>query len=148
MKSLFTELIDRLKSLMDSVDKTTLYKEGKVDGFNISIREIESRIQEVSTLSSIEQIKYIPDKILNIIETMKIKVGLKIDDDFMPMDVYITKRADDPRMYAVLIGNNRMDNKGEISCEPTPSNRNKEYIKAHSFDTIQEAWECFNRYYK
>lgn len=140
MIKILKEVADALEDRMNNVEKATSYREGLADGYNLSIRELETTIKKVEKLSPKEMYRYLPEEVLNTID--RVKIG---GTDLLP--IYIQLKSYKPLKYAIISGNDRMDKNGEFDYEPMPSSRDSQYIEEHSFDSIVEAWDCYDEYH-
>jgi hypothetical protein len=52
---------------------------------------------------------------------------------------------DDKPYWTVTHYSNRLSHDGTWDYEPLPSSRTEEWIRNHSFDSVEEAYECFMR---
>jgi hypothetical protein len=140
MQKILKEVADTLEDRMNNVEKATSYREGLADGYNLSIRELETTIKNVNKMSPKEQYKYLTEEVLKTID--RVKIG---GDDLRP--IYIQLKAYKPIKYGIMVGNERMCKNGEFDYEPMPSSRDNEYIEDHSFNSIIEAWDCYDKYH-
>lgn len=140
MIKLLKEVADDLNIQMNNVEKATSYREGVADGYNRSIRDIGTKIREIENLTTKDLYKYIPDEVLNTIDT--IKIG---GDKCTP--IHIQVKSYNPLKYGVMCGRDRMNRNGEFSYEPLGSSRSDKYIEQHSFNSIIEAWDCYDKYH-
>lgn len=140
MQKILKEVADILENRMDNVEKATSYREGLADGYNLSIRELETTIKKIDKLPPKEIYRYLPEEVLNTID--RVKIG---GTEYLPICVQV--KGYKPLKYAVMCGSDRMNRNGEFDYEPSNSSKTDEYIAEHSFDTIVEAWDCYDKYH-
>ena len=73
-------------------------------------------------------------------QTLKIKMYALPDDSTINLD-----GPDEAPYWTVTRHNLRLSRDGTWDYEPLPSSRTEEWIRNHSFDSVESAYECFVR---